>query len=122
MGVTSSRPQLSTDQPHGTMRRYRSGCHCPECREANTADWNNWARRTGRVRSHHMVPVDVRVLGRQIELAGLSLADADALIARPGYLAKVLERGRIDLYRLDRLAVALGAHYSQFIPTERIAS
>jgi len=32
---------------HGTLRRYRRGCHCTDCRNANAADKSQWRQRAG---------------------------------------------------------------------------
>jgi len=84
--------------PHGEMRRYRSGCRCPDCRRANAQDQADYRRRLkiGAVRRRppgHMARTEYVPVRMEADLAAaLDAAAAAAGTSRSATIRAALRR------------------------------
>lgn len=102
---------MAAKAPHGALACSQRGCKCIDCRCASSeyfAAFRNGKRTLGPI-LHLNVPAVKQAMARQ----GLSHEDVGVLIGlKPGTPAQWMKRGGITLYNADKLAVALGTHYS----------
>ena len=105
--------------PHGSMRRYRQGCRCEECGEAQYVYVHDMRVRLGYIkgvkphtgRYCHNVTVDVDALRSFIAREGRPVfrLERDSGLSR-GAMYRVLNRGRCTTATFDAICSELGLH------------
>jgi hypothetical protein len=107
--------RLSALPPHGTIARYvgRDRCRCIDCRCAATEYFANL-----RENENHGPILTLNVPAIRAILHNKKMDDAD-IAAVLGVTLRVVRTwfrtGRLTLYKVDELAVALGTHYSLIV-------
>lgn len=104
---------------HGTLRRRQAGCHCIDCRCAAN---ESYAHCRGMEPRGILVTLNLPVVESLIGSHGLTSTDLALIMGiHRRMVEQWLTRGRLTIYNADKLAVALGTHYS-LIVTDDVVS
>lgn len=102
--------------PHGTDERWRHGCRCRHC---TAAHGESVAVRGPHQPHREVLNIDPDVVRMLIMAMDVPVAVFGRQVLGPhggDYLKAALKRGRMEVYRLDKLAVALGTHMASLAP------